>query len=137
MTTELRPESAQMPIARERLALVEETLSLDKRMVVTGHVRLRSVVEEIVETLRGEVGRETVSVEHVAIDREIEVAPDIRVEGDVTVMPVVEERLVLVKKLFLVEELHVRRKRTLEPVAIEATRRVMRAVVEREDIDTP
>ena len=35
--------------------------------------------------------------------------PGVRQEGDVVVIPVVEERAVLVKRLVLVEELHVHR----------------------------
>ncbi len=132
---DLHPDSSRLPTSEERLLLVEEVLRLGTQVRTTANVRVRSVVDEFVETLHGEAARETVSVERVACDREVEAAPEIRVEGDITIMHVVEERLVLVKKLFVTEELHIRRERTLRPVVVDATRRVMRAIVEREPVD--
>jgi len=55
--------------------------------------------------------QEEVKVERVPIDQIIESAPSVRTEGDVTIIPVVEERYVMEKKLILVEELHVRKER--------------------------
>jgi stress response protein YsnF len=42
--------------------------------------------------------------------RIVETAPEIRTEGDVTILPVVEEVLVVEKRLVLKEELHIRRR---------------------------
>ncbi len=42
------------------------------------------------------------------VGRVVDEAPAARAEGDTTIIPVVEERLVVVKQLFLVEEIHVR-----------------------------
>lgn len=113
------------------IALTSEALIVDKREVETGKVTVRTVVDESPLTLRDALTRHAVSVEHIAIDRPINVAPEIRTEGDVTIIPVVAERVELVRKLYLVEEFHVRRSATVEPVEISTTRRSMRAVVER------
>jgi stress response protein YsnF len=42
--------------------------------------------------------------------RMVETAPEIRTESDVTILPVVEEVLVVEKRLVLKEELHIRRR---------------------------
>ena len=117
----------------QRIPLVEEVLGIEKRVVETGRVRVRTIVDEVPEVLRDALARETLEFERVAIDRPIEEAPPIREENGVLVIPMVEERLVAVKQLFLVEEVRVHRRRTLEPTEIAATRRVMRAEIERLD----
>lgn len=45
-------------------------------------------------------------------------APEIRTEGDVTIVPVLEEVLVVEKRLVLKEELHIRRRVAAETVEI-------------------
>jgi stress response protein YsnF len=57
----------------------------------------------------------------------------VRTEGDVTILPVVEEVLVVETRLLLKEEIHVRRTATRETVEIPVTLRRQRAVVERVD----
>ena len=47
-----------------------------------------------------------------AVDRVVETAPEIRQEGDVMIIPIVEEEVVLVTRLVLREEIHVRKKTT-------------------------
>ena len=80
-------------------------------------------------------GGSSVEVTRVPVNREVSEAPPIRMEGDITVVPVVEERLVIEKRLFLVEELHLTRTATTEQVEVPTTLRRMRAVVERETPD--
>lgn len=126
-----RDSDARRMVAEERIPIVEEQLTIGKRQVATGEVRVRTHVEEVPERLTADLVRERVEVERVPVGRVVEAAPEMRTEGDVTVIPVLEERLVVSRQLVLVEELRVRRVRTQEPVAVEATRRVMRAEVER------
>ena len=51
--------------------------------------------------------KDKVEVRHVAIERFIDSPAQVRIEGDTTIVPVMEE--VLVKKLRLKEEVHIRR----------------------------
>jgi uncharacterized protein (TIGR02271 family) len=57
--------------------------------------------------------------------------PSIRQEGNITVIPVVEERAIVVKQLVLVEELHVHRKTVEEIVQIPVTMQSTEISVER------
>jgi uncharacterized protein (TIGR02271 family) len=118
-------------IHEERIALVEEEARIDKREVVTGRVRIRTRVEEAEETVRGTLDEEVVEVERVPVDRIVDAAPAVRQDGDVTIIPVMEEVLVVEKRLVLKEELHVRRRRTQESVEVPVTLRRERVEVKR------
>jgi stress response protein YsnF len=83
------------------------------------------------------VQREIVEVTRVPIDRMVETAPEIRTEGDVTILPVVEEVLVVEKRLVLKEEVHIRRRVTTETAEVPVTLRKQRVEVERIDPDKP
>ena len=124
-------------VSEEVIPLVEETATVGKRQVVTGHVRVQTVTDTVEELARTDVQRETVEVTRVPIDRMVETAPEIRTEGDVTILPVVEEVLVVEKRLVLKEELHIRRRVETETVEVPVTLRKQRAVVEREAPENP
>jgi stress response protein YsnF len=59
----------------------------------------------------------------------------VRTEGDVTIVSIIEERLVVEKRLFVVEELHLRRTSVVEQVELPTTLRRMSVSVEREDLN--
>jgi uncharacterized protein (TIGR02271 family) len=124
-------------VSEEVIPLVEETMSIGKREVVTGHVRVRTVTDTVEELAHADVQREIVEVTRVPIDRMVETAPEIRTEGDVTILPVVEEVLVVEKRLVLKEELHIRRRVESEAVEVPVTLRKQRAIVERLAPDAP
>ena len=76
---------------------------------------------------------ETVEVERIPINRVVDTVPQIRTDGDVTIVPVFEERLVVEKQLVLVEEVRIRRTASVENVEVPITLRKERATVERLD----
>ncbi len=124
-------------VSEEVIPLVEETATVGKRQVVTRRVRVQTVTDTVEELAHADVQRETVEVTRVPIDRMVETAPEIRTEGDVTIVPVLEEVLVVEKRLVLKEELHIRRRVETETVEVPVTLRKQRAVVERIAPDTP
>ena len=115
------------------IPLVEERVTAGKRLVETGRVRVRTVLDERSETVAADLLREEIAVERVPVNREVASVPEVREEGGVTIIPVVEERLVVEKKLFLVEEIRLVRNRTSERQELPVTVRAQRAVVEREE----
>ena len=60
------------------------------------------------------MAHDQVIVERVAIGRVVDAMPEVRQEGDVTILPVVEEEVVVMRRLVLKEEVHIRRLRTIE-----------------------
>lgn len=91
------------------IPLIEEQLVVSKRTVETGTVRLHKHTEERVEEVRVPLTEVRWQVEHVPVGRVVESAPGIRQEGDTTVYPVIEERLVVRREIVLVEEVRVTR----------------------------
>ncbi|EIM26746.1 YsnF/AvaK domain-containing protein [Microvirga lotononidis] len=120
-------------VAEEAIPVVAERAIIDKRQVVTGHVRVRTVTDTVEELAHASVQREEVAVTRVPIDRVVETGPEIRTDGDVTIVPVLEEVLVVEKRLVLKEELHIRRHTKTEAVEVPVTLRKQRAIIERED----
>lgn len=97
-------------IAEERVPIVEEQLVIDRRARErTVTVKTRPVTERI--NVSEHVRKETVTVERVPIGRVVDAAPPVREDPDLTVIPVMEERLRIVRELVLVEEIHLRRTR--------------------------
>ena len=120
-----------MTTAEERIPLVEERLHVSTRAVETGRVRVRTVVDEQTEYARADLFRDAVQVDRVLIDREVTAVPIVREEGDTLIFPVVEEVLVIQKRLILKEEVRVTRTRTAEAFEQPVTVRSTRAVVDR------
>lgn len=118
---------------RVAIPLVEESLSVSKREVQTGRVRVRTVPEERTEHVSERLIHTEAAVERIPIDREIDVLPNVREEGDTVIVPVVEERLV--KRLFLVEEIRLTRHVVTETLDQPVQLRSQRAVIERDDAD--
>ncbi|HXS26340.1 MAG TPA: YsnF/AvaK domain-containing protein [Steroidobacteraceae bacterium] len=121
----------ESPDHEERLPLTEEHLAVHKRTVETGRVRIRTVVDERTEWVHEALQNESVSIERVPIGREVEAVPPVRQEGDEIVIPVLEEVLVVERRLILKEEMHVRKERHIEHVDQPVPVKTMRAVVER------
>ena len=116
------------------IPIVREEAFVDKRTVEIEHVRVRtSVVEEQV-VVRDTVSRERIEVKRVPVAREVAAPPAIREEEGVTIIPVIEERLVVEKRLFLVEEIHVVRTAAAEPVALPTTLRRTHVEIDRADL---
>jgi uncharacterized protein (TIGR02271 family) len=119
----------------EALPIVEETLSVERRRVPTGRVRVRTVTDRIEAVVEAALARSEVEVTRVPIDREIDTIPEVRTEGDTVIVPVVEEVPVVTKRLVLREEVHIRRLRQEETLELPVQLRKQRAVVTREEPD--
>jgi uncharacterized protein (TIGR02271 family) len=96
------------------LRLLAEDATVSRQVVETGRVRVEKVtrtrdhlIDQLLTHTRFEVNR-------VPIGRPIEAMPPIKEDGDLTIVPIVEETVVLERKLMLKEELHIRRVQTSE-----------------------
>jgi stress response protein YsnF len=126
-----QPVSQDTSSEVEVIALAEEEVRLDKRMVTTGKVRVRTIVDVETELAKATLDGETVEVTRVPINRIVDQAPGIRVEDNVTIIPVLEEVLIVEKRLVLKEEVHIRKLATTEEVEIPVELRKQHAVIER------
>ena len=89
--------------------LVQETLQVTKQEVVTGGVRLTKRVIEREEIVDEALLKQDVHIERVAINQMVTEAPQARQEGDTFIVPLLEEVLVVEKRLFLKEEVRITR----------------------------
>jgi uncharacterized protein (TIGR02271 family) len=95
------------------IPVVEEQLEVGKQLVETGKVRISKFVEAREVVVDEPLRREKVNVEHVPINQVVSGdVPQVREEGDVTVIPILEERVVTRTELVLVEEVRIRRERS-------------------------
>lgn len=92
------------------IPVVEEQLEVSRERVETGRVRISKSVESREVVVDDPLKRETVRVEHVPINQVVTGdIPQVREEGDVTVIPILEERIVTRTELVLVEEVRIHR----------------------------
>jgi uncharacterized protein (TIGR02271 family) len=113
--------------------VIKEELEVGKRRVEGDRVSVRTVSSERTEVVEQPLESMEVEVERIAIGREIDTAPEIRNDGDTMIIPIVEERLVVEKRLFLREEVHVHRRRVVTQFRQNVTLRSQEVVVERRD----
>jgi uncharacterized protein (TIGR02271 family) len=111
----LRGSQTLAPAAEAREALVVpvagEEVDVRKRQWETGGVRVEIGVREREELVDEPLVREEVRVERVPVNQVVKEAPNVRQEGDTTIVPVLEEVLVVEKRLVLKEEVRITRRR--------------------------
>jgi len=93
------------------IPIIHEQATVRKRTVETGSVKISKHVREYEEVIDIPHVHEEVRVDRMPVNQFVETAPKVRTEGETTIIPVLEERYVVEKRLFLVEELHVRKDR--------------------------
>ena len=117
------------------IPLVEESLLVGKREVETGRVRVSVTTDVQEQVVRETLRSEKTEIERVLVGREIaegEQAPTVRQEPDGTVVvPVLEEVLVVERRLVLKEEIRMRVLAVDEAVEQPVAVRRQRASVER------
>jgi uncharacterized protein (TIGR02271 family) len=118
------------------LPVTEEQLDVGRRTVETGAVRVRKRVQEVTGQVTEPLISEFVETQRVPVGRVLQEPVGIRQEGEVTIVPVVEERLVLRKELVLVEEIRLTRRREEHNATEQVTLRRESVVIERFDPET-
>lgn len=109
------------------IPVIAEHLQVDKQLVETGRVRIVKTVREEQQTVDLPLNQDTIDVQRVAINQPVDAVPAVRQEGDTTIYPVLEEILVVEKRLMLVEEIRVTKRR-------ETVSRPQQITVRREEV---
>ena len=121
-------------IEEQVLPLYGEEVAISHRKVertVRIHIRTNTNAHSVDEA----VTHERVEIERIAIGLPVDAVPAVREEGDTTIIPVVEEVLVVERRLVLKEEIRLRRVRTTERHRETVILREQEAVVERTERD--
>lgn len=119
------------PAGQTVIPVVHEQLKVGKRLRETGTTRIRKIVRHTEEVVDEPLLQDEVKVEHIPINRHVPGPVAVREENGTTIVPVLEEVLVVEKRLLLKEELRI----TKQSRTVHKPQRVMlrkeEAVVER------
>jgi uncharacterized protein (TIGR02271 family) len=114
------------------IPVVHEELEVGRRRVDTGAVRITRALDEREVLIDEPVLREQLDIRRVPIGRHVEGPMEARYEGDVLVIPLVEEEIVISSRWVLREEVYVSRRTVEERHEEIVTLRSTDVVVDRE-----
>ncbi len=115
--------------------VIAEELIVTKRQVPTGGIRVHKIVREHEEVVAMPLLKDHVDIRRVVINRDVDGPIPIRHEGETMIVPVVEEVIVVEKRMRLKEELHITRRTTEEHSEQTVTLQREEAVIERLDAE--
>jgi uncharacterized protein (TIGR02271 family) len=124
--TEDNPQSREIV-----LPLYEEELSVSKRVVPTNRVQVSRITHQQEQLVDELLGRERVEIERIPMGTPIDAVPAVREESGTIVVPVVEEVVIVERRLILKEEIRIRRIRDEERYQERVTIRNQEAIVKR------
>ncbi|HEY0171229.1 MAG TPA: YsnF/AvaK domain-containing protein [Pyrinomonadaceae bacterium] len=111
--------------------VVAEHLEVQKRMVEAGGVRIRKTVSEREEVVDEPLMREEVKVRRVPVNKVVEGPVPVRHVGDTMIVSLLEEVMVVEKRLMVKEELHITKEQVESYRPQRVRLRTEEAVVER------
>ena len=115
----------------DKISVMEEELLIEKKQVVDGIVEVKTRTAHVEENHEMSLDRQQVDIERVPFNIVVDVVPEVRFEDDLTIIPVLEERLVVEKRLVLVEEIRIRKTTVSETEHVSAVLRKQRVTVDR------
>ena len=101
--------SSELPAGETYFPLYAEDLTLSKRQVAGDKVQVSTVTREDSTFVDETLNHERVQIDRIPIGRQVDAVPPVRQEGDTTILSVVEESIVIERRLILKEEVHIRR----------------------------
>jgi stress response protein YsnF len=139
ITHELKPQDTQdinltlesQNLEKVVVPVLKEELEIRKELRKTGTVRVLKTVRELEEVVSEALASEKVDVQRIPMDLIVDSPPQVRTEGDVTIIPVVKEELVVTKQLRVVEELRVTKHKSVSDYRETVTVRAEEVTVER------
>ena len=128
------PEQRKGVVESEVVRLHAESAVVSKKVRRTLVRATRTTVTRSA-LVEEDLAQEHVVVERVPIGKVVDTVPPVRQEGDVTILSVVQEEVVVSTRLVLKEEVHLRRVRHVERHTETVSLREQHLVVTRTDLD--
>jgi len=104
---EHQPDPRYTHSQKQVIPVVEEQVQVGKQVVESGAMRISKKVHEEEVTVNVPIIYNEHDVERVAVNKFVDAPPPIRYEGNTMIIPVLEEVVVVEKRLRVVEELRV------------------------------
>jgi uncharacterized protein (TIGR02271 family) len=119
------------------IPVFEETLRVDKTVRDADRVLIKTSVQERTEYAELQLCSGEATIERFAVNRVVDAPPAIRQEGDTIIVPVLEEIMVVEKRLLLKEEIHIRRQEVMQHVSQPVRLRSEEVSLERPPLTNP
>jgi uncharacterized protein (TIGR02271 family) len=117
------------------IPLYADSVSIDRREVEGDTIRVTVQTNTREQVIDEKLAHTRVEIERRPIGRTIDAAPPVRTEGDTIIIPVIEEIVVVERRLVLKEEIILRRLHTTERHQESVVLREQEAVIERSEPD--
>jgi stress response protein YsnF len=117
----------------KKIQVIEEFATITKEVIETGKVRvIKSVTEETIN-INVPIINESYEVKHVAVPHKVLDEPPVPLiqQGDTTIITVVREISVVVKKYEIIDEIHITKHLTQTPLTHEISLRKENVHVDR------
>lgn len=128
-------EQSDEQINSHIIKLAEESIEISKAKIKTGHVKVTRKTQEHQEHINDVLTEERVEIERVTKNITVESMPEIREENGILIIPVVEEKIEVVRTLILKEELRINKVTKNTPFHEVVTLRSQTLSVERQEED--
>jgi uncharacterized protein (TIGR02271 family) len=116
------------------LPVIEEQIQIDKKVIQTGSVYIYKDVHEEEVTVDVPYSHDEIEIKRVPVNQFSEgTPPPIRYEGDNMIIPVLKEVLVVEKRIMIVEEVHVQKRKIEHQETQKITLRKEGVTINRED----
>jgi len=115
------------------IPVVQETATVQRSVRESGSVAIHKTVHERTEVVDQPRSWEEVEVERVAVNRVVDAPIPVRYEGDTMIISLLEEVVVVEKRLLLREEVHIRKLHKEEHEAKEVQLREERVEIVRNE----
>src|ERR1700693_2677854 len=101
--------SSELRVWETHFPLYAEDLTVSRRQIAGDMVQVRTVTRENESVVDETLNHKRVQIDRIPIGRQVEAVPPVGREGDTTILSVVEETVVVERRLVLKEEIDIRR----------------------------
>jgi uncharacterized protein (TIGR02271 family) len=101
--------SSELPVEETHFPLYAEDLTVSKRQIPGDVVQVGTITRENECFVDETLNHKRVQIDRIPVGRQVDAVPPVRQEGDTTILSVVEEIVVVERRLILKEEIHIRR----------------------------
>jgi uncharacterized protein (TIGR02271 family) len=134
-TNSRQEEKDQQPSQHQNsftLPVVEETVHVEKKTTETGKVKISKTVKVDTETVNLLQVQDEVQIERIPINEFVQTPPPpLRYEGNIIIIPVLQEVMVTEKRLLLIEEVRITKRKVESKESQEVALRKEELKVER------
>ncbi|MGE5406129.1 MAG: DUF2382 domain-containing protein [Methanosarcina sp.] len=113
------------------IPVIEEEIVIDKKIIEKGGIIIDKKIITQDVSIDASLKSEQLNIERVPLNQYVETRPEIRYEGETMIIPVLKE--VYVKRLFLVEEIRIKKEELIQPHTENVTLRKEEITISRKN----